>query len=75
MPHPGWDARDARLAALERLVRENAPAIAEAIRGDFGNRSLHETQLLELFPSLEAIRHARRHLKSWMRPERRAVSM
>lgn len=73
--HPGWDARDARLAALERLVRENAPAIAEAIRGDFGNRSLHETQLLELFPSLEAIRHARRHLKSWMRPERRAVSM
>ena len=73
--HPDWDARDARLAALERLVRENAPAIAEAIRGDFGNRSLHETQLLELFPSLEAIRHARRHLKSWMRPERRAVSM
>ncbi|MCZ7656128.1 MAG: coniferyl aldehyde dehydrogenase [Rhodocyclaceae bacterium] len=31
--------------------------------------------MLELFPSFEAIRHARRHLKSWMRPERRAVSM
>jgi aldehyde dehydrogenase (NAD+)/coniferyl-aldehyde dehydrogenase len=73
--NPGWRARDARLEALERLLRENMPAIAEAIRGDFGNRSLHETQLLELFPSFEAIRHARRHLKSWMRPERRAVSM
>ncbi|MBZ0127052.1 MAG: coniferyl aldehyde dehydrogenase [Rhodocyclaceae bacterium] len=73
--NPAWRRRDAWLAALERLIRENQPAIAEAIRSDFGNRSLHETQLLELFPSFEAIRHARRHLKSWMRPERRAVSM
>lgn len=74
-PHPDWRSRDARLAALERLVRENIPAISEAIRSDFGNRSLHETQLLEVFPSLEAIGHARRHLKGWMKPDRRAVSM
>ncbi len=73
--NPGWRVRDARLAALERLLVENMPAIAGAIRADFGNRSLHETQLLELFPSLEGLRHARRHLKSWMRPERRAVSL
>ena len=74
-PNPGWAARDARLAALERLLRENAPAIAAAISADFGHRSAHETQLLELFPSHEGLRHARRHLKSWMRPERRAVSL
>jgi acyl-CoA reductase-like NAD-dependent aldehyde dehydrogenase len=74
-PHPDWRGRDAQLAALERLVRENVPAIAEAIRADFGNRSLHETQLLEIFPSLEAIKHARRHLKGWMKPDRRRVSM
>ena len=73
--NPDWRRRDAWLEALERLIRENQTAIAEAIRSDFGNRSLHETQLLELFPGFEAIRHARRHLKSWMRPERRAVSM
>ncbi|MCW5594890.1 MAG: coniferyl aldehyde dehydrogenase [Rhodocyclaceae bacterium] len=74
-PHPDWRSRTALLDALERLLRENAQAIANAISADFGNRSQHETQLLELFPSFEAIRHARRHLKSWMRPERRAVSM
>jgi len=74
-PHPDWRSRAALLDALERLLRENAQAIANAISADFGNRSQHETQLLELFPSFEAIRHARRHLKSWMRPERRAVSM
>jgi len=74
-PHPDWHSRAALLNTLERLIQENAPAIAQAISADFGNRSLHETQLLELFPSFEAIRHARRHLKSWMKPERRAVSM
>ncbi|MEZ5613813.1 MAG: coniferyl aldehyde dehydrogenase [Rhodocyclaceae bacterium] len=74
-PQPGHAARDARLAALERLLRENAPAIAAAISADFGHRSPHETQLLELFPSLEGIRHARSHLKAWMRPQRRAVSL
>ncbi len=74
-PHPDWRSRAALLDALERLIRENAPAIANAISADFGNRSQHETQLLELFPSFEAIRHARRHLTSWMKPERRAVSM
>ncbi|MCC6657594.1 MAG: coniferyl aldehyde dehydrogenase, partial [Rhodocyclaceae bacterium] len=73
--NPDWRRRDAWLAALERMLRENMSPIAEAIRSDFGNRSLHETQLLELFPSFEAIGHARHHLKSWMRPERRAVSM
>ena len=73
--NPDWRKRDAWLAALERLIRENQAAIAEAIRSDFGNRSLHETQLLEIFPSLEGIRYTRHHLKSWMRPERRAVSL
>ena len=74
-PDPGWPVREARLAALERLLRENLPALGEAIGADFGNRSRHETQLLEIFPSLEAIRHARRHLKAWMKPERRPVSL
>ncbi len=67
-PHPDWHSRAALLDTLERLIRGNAAAIAKAISADFGNRSLHETQLLELFPSFEAIRHARRHLKSWMKP-------
>jgi acyl-CoA reductase-like NAD-dependent aldehyde dehydrogenase len=73
-PDPDWRVRTARLDALEKLVRENVEAIAVAIREDFGNRSPHETRLLEVFPSLEQIRYARRHLRGWMRDERRAVS-
>ena len=74
-PYPDAATRDRRLAALERLLRENVDAIAGAIARDFGHRSHHETRLLEIFPSLEAVKHARRHLRRWMRPERRGVSL
>jgi acyl-CoA reductase-like NAD-dependent aldehyde dehydrogenase len=71
---PAFDERQASLAALEALVRDNAAAFCGAIDSDFGGRSPHETRILEVFPSLEAIRHARRHLRRWMRPQRRATS-
>jgi acyl-CoA reductase-like NAD-dependent aldehyde dehydrogenase len=73
-PYPDAATRDRRLAALEALLSGHAEAIARAVAGDFGHRSVHETRLLELFPSLEAVRHARRHLRRWMRPQRRATS-
>jgi len=64
-----------RLSALEKLLTENRAAFIEAVNGDFGHRSRHETELLELFPSLGALRHARRHVRAWMKPERRPVSI
>jgi acyl-CoA reductase-like NAD-dependent aldehyde dehydrogenase len=57
------------------MLHTNSGAFAEAIDRDFAGRSRHETELLEIFPSLEAVRHARRHLRRWMRPERRGTSM
>ncbi|HSD43848.1 MAG: coniferyl aldehyde dehydrogenase [Bacteroidota bacterium] len=74
-PYPDAETRERRLAALERLLRENAEPIAAAIALDFGHRSAHETRLLELFPSLEAVRHARRRVRKWMSPRRRATSL
>lgn len=68
---PSAEVRRDRLAALGRLLRENSSRIEEAISADFGHRSPHETRLLELFPCLEGVRHSRRHLRRWMRAERR----
>ncbi len=67
--------RERRLKALLALVRENEDRFVEAISADFGHRSAHETRLLEVFPSAEAIRHALRHLAGWMGPQRRAASI
>lgn len=74
-PMPDRGTRLRRLAALQALLRDGEHALAEAIRQDFGHRSVHETRLLEVFPSVEAVRHARRHLRQWMRPQRRATSL
>ncbi|MGB0129352.1 MAG: coniferyl aldehyde dehydrogenase [Rhodocyclaceae bacterium] len=74
-PDPDRATRDGRLQRLGRLLLDNADAIAGAISADFGHRSPRETRLLEIFPSLESIRFARRHLATWMRPQRRPVSL
>jgi len=67
--------RQARLDALAALVHDNAECFVTAISADFGHRSAHETRLLELFPSLESIRHTRSHFGAWMKPQRKAASI
>jgi coniferyl-aldehyde dehydrogenase len=72
---PDFAARNEMLRKLAATIKKNHSAFAEGISADFRNRSRHETALLEVGPSLEAIAYARRHLKRWMRPERRKVSL
>lgn len=74
-PEVAYETRLRRLSALEAMLRDNTAAFAAAISADFGNRSAHETELLEIFPSLEGLSHARRHLRRWMRPQGRSVSL
>jgi acyl-CoA reductase-like NAD-dependent aldehyde dehydrogenase len=59
-----------RLGRLAALLRENVDALCDAVDRDFGGRSPAETRLLEIFPALEAIAHARRHVRGWVRPRR-----
>lgn len=63
-------ARIQALQALERMLLENTAALCDAVDRDFNGRSHAETRLLEIFPALEAVRHARRHLDAWMKPRR-----
>lgn len=72
--NPPVAIRRQRLDRLRRMLRENAAGIRDAIAADFGGRAAQETQLLEQFTSLEGISHARRHLRRWMRAERRKVA-
>jgi len=67
--------RQARLDALLALVHDNSDRFVTAISADFGHRSAHETRLLELFPSLEAVRHNRSHFGAWMKPQRKSASL
>jgi coniferyl-aldehyde dehydrogenase len=74
-PHPDWQTRERWLRRLAEMLRAQQSALAEAVSLDFGQRSLVETRLAELFPALAGIRHARKHLKRWMKPEKRHTSI
>ena len=74
-PQVDRNSRQMRLDALAALVHDNADRFVTAISSDFGHRSAHETRLLELFPSLESIRHTRSHFGAWMKPQRKSPSI
>lgn len=59
-----------RMEALESLLQivlQSQDRMIQAIESDFGRRSAYETRLLEIFPLVDEIRYAKRHLRSWMR--------
>jgi coniferyl-aldehyde dehydrogenase len=72
---PTYGERLAALEKLERAVRGNREALVAACNADFGQRAPLETLAAEVMVSLEEIRHARRHLRQWMRPEKRPVNL
>ncbi|WP_027965855.1 coniferyl aldehyde dehydrogenase [Halomonas halocynthiae] len=73
-PMPNLASRMADLKALSRLLDDNREAIIQAICADYGQRSRHETLLYEFTVVFDELRHARRHLKSWMRRQHRRVN-
>ena len=67
---PDYERRMAALARLRDAVHAHQAELVQAVHDDFGGRAAEETLLLELFPFYDQIRHARRHLKRWMRRHR-----
>ncbi|MBN1848594.1 MAG: coniferyl aldehyde dehydrogenase [Deltaproteobacteria bacterium] len=63
------------LLKLENLLKKNQEEIANAVSADFGNRSRHETKILEIFTSVSGLRYTRRRLKKWMKPGKRHVAL
>ena len=72
---PSLKQRLATLTILSDLLSAHQCAIADAISKDFGHRALQETQLAELYLCIDGIKYVRRRLKTWMRPQRRSVSL
>jgi coniferyl-aldehyde dehydrogenase len=74
-PYPSLDERRQHLRAVERVLVEHRDAIADAIHRDFGHRATEESLMLEVFSSVDGIRHTLKKLPRWMRPQRRSVSL
>jgi len=74
-PMPPAAQRRQWLKSLREALLADQQQLIEAIDTDFSGRSADETLLAELLPSVQGIRHAERHLRRWMRPDRRAVGL
>jgi coniferyl-aldehyde dehydrogenase len=72
-PVPSLQERRDDLERLRALLRDHQGPIADAISADYGHRSRHETRLAEIAPAVDGIGHAIKHLKSWMKPQRRSA--
>ena len=72
-PVSDLETRRADLLKLRRFVKEHQDTICGAINADYGHRSRHETLLTEILPVLKGIDHTLKHLKGWMKPQRRGV--
>lgn len=70
---PSLEQRRADLDRLKQAVLDHRPALEQAVAADFGHRSVYETGVMEILSLVLGIRYQRRHLRRWMRPERRRV--
>jgi len=74
-PVPSYASRRADLDTLARLLKENKDALISAINLDYGNRSAFETLFGEFFVVLQEINDNLKHLKKWMKPQKRKIDI
>ncbi len=67
---PDHRERVRRLDALLDGILGHQDDLVRSVSEDFGNRAAQETRLLEIFPTVDEIRHTRGHLRQWMKPRR-----
>lgn len=71
---PCLKRRRANLVKLRAVVLAHRREVEDAISTDFGNRSRHETDIMELLGVVQSIDYLLRHLRRFMKPERRHVA-
>jgi coniferyl-aldehyde dehydrogenase len=64
-----------RLARLRAAISENETRFEQAISADFGHRCATETSIAETLLVLGEIKHAAKHLKKWMAPQRVSTAL
>jgi coniferyl-aldehyde dehydrogenase len=72
---PALEMRLDRLTRLRAAIAENEARFEQVISADFGHRSATETTIAETLFLLGEIKHAAKHLKTWMAPRRIATAL
>jgi len=70
MPEP-LSARTDRMDRAIAMLLDHKDGFVTAVSEDFGHRSAEQTLLTDIMPSVSALKHAKKHLNSWSRNEKR----
>ncbi len=65
------DVRRDRLERAIAMVSENAARLCDALSEDFGHRSRDQSMITDIAASVSPLRHALKHVRGWMKPERK----
>jgi coniferyl-aldehyde dehydrogenase len=71
---PTAEQRIDRINRCIGLLVDHGKDIEDALNADFGNRSREASQLTDIAGSIGPLKHARDHLRKWMKGEKRKTS-
>ena len=71
--HVSAENRIDRIDRAINILEKNGQKLSEAMAADFGHRSLDQSQRTDIEGSIGPLKHAKKHLRQWMKPERRKV--
>lgn len=72
---PSYQRRLDNLSRLRESIVAHKDRVVEAVESDFGHRSRHETLLADVVGLLGEIRHNRKNLRRWMKPQKARFSV
>ncbi len=71
----GAPSAEKRIEWLDKsidLLVTHGDALNDAMAADFGHRSRDQSNLTDIAGSIGALKHSRKHVRKWMRPEKRS---
>ncbi len=70
---PSAAVRIERLDKSIDLLHTHGDELCEAMRADFGHRSIDQSRFTDISGSLDTLKHAKKHLSGWMRSDKRST--
>jgi len=71
---PSLEVRAGRLDRCVDLLVKNQAELVSALNDDFGNRAAEVSGVTDIAGSIGPLKHAKAHLKAWMKPEKRKTT-
>lgn len=72
---PSYQQRISDLTALKQAIVSFQQPLVEALSQDFGCRSIDDSKIADIMPTVMGINYAMKQLKKWMKPSKRHVGV